>query len=55
MQYILTEEEYNELLHYKNEYKKPDGIAQKHVHLLVKFNELSSQHLALKADYSINY
>ena len=52
MQILLTEAEYNELLHYKNEYKKPDSIGQKHIELLVKYNELMSQHLALKNDYN---
>ena len=51
MQYILTEAEYNELLHYKNEYQRPASIGQKHIELLVKYNELESKHLALKADY----
>ena len=51
MQIILTQEEYNDLIHYKIEYKKPDSIAQKHIELLVKYNELKSQHMSLKANY----
>ena len=51
MQYILTQEEYNELLHYKIEYKKPGSIAQKYIELLVKYNELKSQHMSLKTNY----
>ena len=47
MQVLLTEEEYADLLHYKNEYNKPDSIAQLHI----KYNDLKSQYLALKADY----
>lgn len=52
MQYILTQEEYNDLIHYKNEYTKPDSIGKMHVRLLVKHKDLKKEYLKLQEKYN---
>ena len=52
MQYILTQEEYNDLIHYKNEYTKPDSIGQMHVRLLVKHKDLKEEYVKLQEKYN---
>ena len=52
MPYILTQEEYNDLIHYKNEYTKPDSIGQMHVRLLVKHKDLKEEYVKLQEKYN---
>ena len=52
MQYILTQEEYADLIHYKNEYTKPDSIGQMHARLLVKYKDLKKEYVKLQEKYN---
>ena len=52
MQYILTKEEYDDLIHYKKIYKKPDSIGQMHVRLLVKHKDLKEEYVKLQEKYN---
>ena len=52
MQYILTQEEYNDLIHYKKIYKKPDSIGQMHVRLLAKHKDLKEEYVKLQEKYN---
>lgn len=52
MQYILTQEEYDDLIHYKKIYKKPDSIGQMHVRLLVKHKDLKEEYAKLQEKYN---
>lgn len=51
MQYMLTEEEYQEFMHYKDQYNSQRETARKHINLLIEHNTLKLEHLALKASY----
>ena len=52
MQYILTQEEYDDLINYKKIYKKPDSIGQMHVRLLVKHKDLKEEYVKLQEKYN---
>ena len=52
MQYILTQEEYDDLIHYKKIYKNPDSIGQMHVRLLVKHKDLKEEYVKLQEKYN---
>ena len=52
MQYILTQEEYDDLIHYKKIYKKPDSIGQMHVRLFVKHKDLKEEYVKLQEKYN---
>ena len=52
MQYILTQEEYDDLINYKKIYTKPDSIGQMHVRLLVKHKDLKEEYVKLQEKYN---